>query len=997
MSKTSAAFLFVLILTHACSQLCDGQEQAILLKLKQYWQNPSPISHWIPSSNSSHHCSWPEITCVNNSVTQLHLSDKTIGGTIPSFICDLGNLTYIDLNYNNIGGEFPKVLFNCSKLESLDLSQNYFVGEIPEDIDSLARLGYLNLASNSFSGEIPAAIGGLQELRHLQLTSNQFNGSFPPEIGNLSQLEYLSLAFNDKFLPSKLPSCFKQLKKLKTLWMSKANLIGEIPDMIGDMAALEVLDLSQNELTGKIPDVLFLLMNLEVIYLYSNKLSGKIPQVIKSSNLTMIDLSDNNLTGTIPSEIGKLEHLSGLVLFSNQLSGEIPESIGRISTLRDVRLFSNNLSGTLPSDFGRYSLLEKFEVASNKLTGKLPEHLCNGGKLLGVVAFDNNLTGELPKLLGNCNSLLIVDLRNNGLTGSIPDGLWTSLNLSNLVISDNFFTGELPKKVSDNLSRLVISNNMFFGKIPVEVNQWRNLSVFNASNNFFNGTIPIELTALSSLTILLLDQNQLHGSLPSDIISWRSLNTLNLSENQLSGQIPESLCFLPNLVELELSSNQFSGLIPPKLGLLKLTSLNLSSNHLIGSIPKEFENVEYSNCFLNNSGLCANTADMNLDICYSPKNCYLQNLILISSILVAVFVLSLPLSFFMTRFYWRNHELGSIPECTAFQTLNFTMGSILLGLKDQANKIGEGGSGEVYRVDLTGNNNFVAVKKISNSKKLEEQMEKEFQAEVMTLSRIKHSNIVNLMCCISGENSKLLVYEYMENGSLYQWLNKHQASSAIVLDWPKRFQIAVGAAQGLCYMHHDCSPPIIHRDVKSSNILLDSEFNPKIADFGLAKMLIKQGEATSISVVAGSFGYMAPEYARTRRINEKIDVYSFGVVLLELTTGRRANYGDENRSLAEWAQHYFQGSNSIVDALDQDVKEACHLNQMCNVFKLGIYCTRTLPSTRPCMRTVVQLLLQSAHPPHCQVMNAEKKYETTRLTRNSKDESSSGSSNVESV
>ncbi|XP_022730020.1 receptor-like protein kinase 5 [Durio zibethinus] len=268
----------------------------------------------------------------------------------------------------------------------------------------------------------------------------------------------------------------------------------------------------------------------------------------------------------------------------------------------------------------------------------------------------------------------------------------------------------------------------------------------------------------------------------------------------------------------------------------------------------------------------------------------------------------------------------------------------------------------------------------------------------MTLSRIQHLNIVKLMCCISSEDSmsRLLVYEYMENGSLYQWLDKHRAS-AIILDWPKRFQIAIGAAQGLCYMHHDCFPPIIHRDVKSSNILLDSEFNAKIADFGLAKMLIKQGEPTTISVVAGSFGYIAPEYAHTRRINEKIDVYSFGVILLELTTGRKASHGDENRSLAEWAQDYIQGGNSILDALDEDIKEGCHLNQMCNVFKLGIYCTRTLPSIRPCMRTVLQMLLQSDHPPNYQHMNAEKEYDAPHLLHQLKDGSTSGSNNVDSL
>ncbi|XVF34924.1 hypothetical protein REPUB_Repub18cG0100300 [Reevesia pubescens] len=948
------AFLLVLLLSrHASSQLHDAQEQAILIELKQYWQNPLSISHWILSSNSSYHCSWPEITCINHSVTELNLSGKNISIKIPSFICDLKNLTSIDLNYNNIIGEFPKTLYNCSKLEYLDLSQNYFVGTIPDDIDRLRQLQYLNLMANNVSGDIPVAIGRLQELRSLHLCLNQFNGSFPPEIGNLSKLEFLGLAYNRKFLPSKLPSSFKQLKKLNTLWMGEANIIGEIPDMIGDMKALEVLDLSGNELTGKIPKVLFLLKNLKEIYLFKNKLSGEIPQVIKASNLSVIDLSENNLTGSIPSDIGKLEMLSRLVLFFNKLSGEIPEGIGRISTLTDVRLFRNNLSGTLPPDFGRYSMLEIFEVASNRLTGMLPKHLCKGGKLLGVVAFDNNLTGELPKSLGNCNSLTMVNIRRNGLTGSIPSGLWTSLNLSKLMISDNLFTCELPRKVSDNLSRLEISNNRFFGEIPVEVKLWMNLSVFNASNNFFNGTIPRELTALPSLTTLLLDQNQLHGFLPSDIISWRSLSTLNLSKNKLSGRIPEAIGFLPSLDKLDLSENQFSGKIPPHLGHLRFTSFNLSSNNLIGSIPREFENSAYSKSFLNNPGLCTSTANADLDICGSGKNSsisYPQNLILISCILISVLVLGLSFSFFLTKFFWkRNRTLGSIWELTAFQMLNFTTKSILSGLKDQTNKIGDGGSGEVYRVDLTGNGDFVAVKWIRNNKKLERELEKEFQAEVMTLSKIKHLNIVKLMCCISSEDSKLLVYEYMENGSLYLWLDKHRAS-AIILDWPKRFQIAVGAAQGLCYMHHDCSPPIIHRDVKSSNILLDSEFNAKIADFGLAKMLVKQGEPTTTSVVAGSFGYIAPEYARTTRINEKIDVYSFGVVLLELTTGRKANYGDENRSLAEWAQHFFQDNNSIVEALDEEIKEACYLDQMCNVFKVGIHCTRTSPSSRPCMR-----------------------------------------------
>ncbi|KAG2718324.1 hypothetical protein I3760_03G215000 [Carya illinoinensis] len=158
-------------------------------------------------------------------------------------------------------------------------------------------------------------------------------------------------------------------------------------------------------------------------------------------------------------------------------------------------------------------------------------------------------------------------------------------------------------------------------------------------------------------------------------------------------------------------------------------------------------------------------------------------------------------------------------------------------------------------------------------------------------------------------------------------------------------------------MHHNCSPPIVHRDVKSSNILLDLEFNVQIADFGLAQMLIKEGESATMSSVAGSFGYRAPEYARTTRVNEKIDVYSFGVILLELTTGRKANDDDEHISLVEWAWRYVQENKFIVDALDEEVKEHYYMDSMCCVFRLGLSCTHKF-FTRPSMKEILNVLLR---------------------------------------
>ncbi|XP_034223722.1 receptor-like protein kinase 5 [Prunus dulcis] len=965
-------FLPLLLISHANSQSLQDQEQAVLLKLKSYLQSPPFLSHWIPSTSNTSHCSWqPEITCTNNSVTGLSLVNTNITLPVPPFICDLKNLTHIDLSYNYFAGEFPKAFYNCSKLQYLNLSQNSFDGKIPDNIDSLPRLQYLDLGANYFSGDIPAAIGRLQELRNLQLYMNHFNGSVPPEIGNLSNLKHLSLSFNTKLVPWNLPSNFTKLKNLKNLYIRGSNLIGELPGTLGEMAALEELDLAYNSLNGTIPSVLFLLKNLSIIYLYNNSLSGDVPQVVEALNLTVIDISANHLTGRIPQDYGNLTKLTWLALFLNGFSGAVPASIGRLPNLKQFRVFINNLSGTLPPDLGRYSELEGFEVSGNRLTGKLPDHLCYRGKLSTLVAYENNLTGELPSSLGNCTSLTEVKVYDNGLSGNIPSGMWTAPNLGQVMMSNNSFTGELPEKISRSLTRLEIRDNRFSGNIPTGMSSW-NLKVFDAGNNLFNGTIPQELTALPSLITLSLDQNQLTGFLPSEIISWKSLNILNFSRNKLSGPIPAGLGLLPVLTALDLSENQLSGQIPAQLGHLKLSNFNLSSNHLSGKIPIEFENPAYDGSFLDNQGLCATSPSAKLSICNSQprksSKIWSTYLALILTFGILLSLLALSLSFFMVRGYWKRNRSGSGWKLTAFQRLNFSVSKILSGLTE-GNLIGRGGSGKVYCVPVNRTGDVVAVKKIWKDKKLEEKLEKEFLAEVKILSSIRHANIVKLMCCISKDNSKLLVYEYSENRSLDRWLHKRNRPSNlsrsvhhVVLDWPQRLHIAVGAAQGLRYMHHDCVPPVVHRDVKSSNILLDSDFNAKIADFGLAKMLVKQGELATMSAVAGSFGYIAPECAHRIRVNEKIDVYSFGVVLLELTTGKEANDGDEHTALAEWAWRHVQEDNPLADALDKDIKEPSYLDEMCSVFRLGIYCTEKLPSARPSMKDVTQILLRCGHP-----------------------------------
>ncbi|KHM99760.1 LRR receptor-like serine/threonine-protein kinase HSL2 [Glycine soja] len=731
------------------------------------------------------------------------------------------------------------------------------------------------------------------------------------------------------------------------------------------MVALEMLDMSNNSLAGGIPSGLFLLKNLTSLLLYGNSLSGEIPSVVEALNLVYLDLARNNLTGKIPDAFGKLQQLSWLSLSLNGLSGVIPESFGNLPALKDFRVFFNNLSGTLPPDFGRYSKLQTFMIASNGFTGKLPENLCYHGMLLSLSVYDNNLSGELPELLGNCSGLLDLKVHNNEFSGNIPSGLWTSSNLTNFMVSRNKFTGVLPERLSWNISRFEISYNQFSGGIPSGVSSWTNLVVFDASKNNFNGSIPWKLTALPKLTTLLLDQNQLSGALPSDIISWKSLVTLNLSQNQLSGQIPNAIGQLPALSQLDLSENEFSGLVPSLPP--RLTNLNLSFNHLTGRIPSEFENSVFASSFLGNSGLCADTPALNLTLCNSglqrTNKGSSWSFGLVISLVVVALLLALLASLLFIRFH-RKRKQGLVNswKLISFERLNFTESSIVSSMTEQ-NIIGSGGYGIVYRIDV--GSGCVAVKKIWNNKKLDKKLENSFRAEVRILSNIRHTNIVRLMCCISNEDSMLLVYEYLENHSLDNWLHKKVQSgsvSKVVLDWPKRLKIAIGIAQGLSYMHHDCSPPVVHRDIKASNILLDTQFNAKVADFGLAKMLIKPGELNTMSSVIGSFGYIAPEYVQTTRVSEKIDVFSFGVVLLELTTGKEANYGDQHSSLSEWAWRHVLIGGNVEELLDKDVMEAIYSDEMCTVFKLGVLCTATLPASRPSMREALQILKSLGEP-----------------------------------
>uniref|UniRef100_A0A0D9VDX1 non-specific serine/threonine protein kinase n=1 Tax=Leersia perrieri TaxID=77586 RepID=A0A0D9VDX1_9ORYZ len=947
--------------SHPQSTNQSDDEHQILLELKKHWGSSPDLGRW--NFDSVAHCNWGGITCTNGAVTAISLPSQKFVKPLPPSICLLKNLTYLDLSYNNISSPFPTMLYNCSNLKYLDLSNNSFAGQLPNDINSLsALLEHLNLSANHFIGRIPPSIGLFPKLKSLLLDNNQIDGTYPAkDISNLVNLERLTLAVNP-FLPAPVPVEFGRLTRLSYLWMSDMNMTGEIPESLSSLRELDLLDLSSNKLHGKIPTWIWQHKKLQYLYLYANRFTGEIEPNVSALSLVEIDVSSNKLTGTIPDGFGKIANLTLLLLYLNKLNGSIPPSIGLLPKLTDIRLFDNMLSGPLPPELGKHSPLGNLEVCNNNLSGELPEGLCSNRKLFDIVVFNNNFSGKLPSSLDGCYLLKNLILYNNNFSGEFPKSLWSVVTnqLSVVMIQNNNFSGTFPTQLPWNFTRLDVSNNRFSGPIPMLAGK---MKVFSAANNLLSGEIPWDLTGISQVMELDLSGNQISGSMPMTIGVLQRLSTLNLSGNQLSGNIPAVFGFMSVLTVLDLSSNSLSGMIPKDFDKLILDFLNLSMNQLTGEIPTSFENEAYQQSFLFNPGLCVSSSNSvhNFPICRARANISSdRRFIALCSAAASIMLLGLALVGFMLTRRKKHIQRHLSWKLTPFHVLNFTENEILSGLCDH-NWIGSGRSGKVYHVyagDTTSGGQEVAVKKIWNMQNHDNKLEKDFLAEVQILGEIRHTNIVKLLCCISSSEAKLLVYEYMENGSLYQWLHQRERIAASTpLDWPTRLQIAIDSARGLCYMHHDCSPAIVHRDVKSANILLDSNFRAKMADFGLAKILLRAGDE-SFSAIAGTFGYMAPEYGHWLKVNEKIDVYSFGVVLLELITGRVANDGGEYYNLAQWAWRQYQVYGLSVDLLDEGIRDPTYVKDALEVFTLAVICTGEQPSVRPSMKDVLHVLIQ---------------------------------------
>ncbi|XP_014521505.1 LRR receptor-like serine/threonine-protein kinase HSL2 [Vigna radiata var. radiata] len=964
-------FLFLLLSTLFSSGLSQTvslqRESRILLRVKntQLEDKNKSLQDWVP--NTDHNpCNWTGITCdaQNHSLVSIDLSEVGIYGEFPFGFCRIHTLQNLSLAFNFLSNSLsPNSLLLCSHLRLLNLSDNLFVGDLPEFTPKFTELRVLDLSKNNFTGNIPGSFGQISRLRVLVLCGNLLSGTIPPSLGNLSELTRLELAYNP-FKPGPLPPQLGNLISLETLFLAAVNLVGEIPPTIGNLTSLKNLDLSKNGLSGNIPNSISGLKNVEQIELFENQLSGELPQGLGNlSSLILLDLSQNALSGELPHAIASLR-LYSLNLNDNLLGGEIPEILASNPNLYQLKLFNNSFTGKLPQDLGQNSDIQEFDVSTNDFVGELPKYLCKRNKLERLITFANRFSGTLPEQYGECDSLQYVRIQNNQLSGQVPPAFWALTGLQFLEMSNNRFEGSVSASISVAFTKLILSANNFSGKFPTRICQLPHLLEIDVSKNHFTGEVPTCITGLKKLQKLKMQENMFTGEIPSNVALWKDMTELNLSFNQFSGSIPRELGSLHDLTNLDLASNSLTGEIPVELTNLRLNQFNVSDNNLYGEVPSGFNHQMYFSSLEGNRGLCSGVIKT-LPPCSKRRPFSLLAIV----VLVACASLVVGSMLWYLKSKTRRKSKRSYLS-TAFQRVGFNEEEIISNLTRE-NVIGAGSSGRVYRVRLKTGQTVAAKKLFGGVHKPDTELV--FRAEIETLGRIRHANIVKLLFCCSDDEFRVLVYEYMENGSLGDVLHGEEMCGEL-MEWSKRFAIAVGAAKGLAYLHHDCVPPIVHRDVKSNNILLDHEFVPRVADFGLAKTLqLETTQGAVMSKVAGSYGYIAPEYGYTMKVNEKSDVYSFGVVLMELISGKRPNdcsFG-ENKDIVKWMTEIVlsasceRGSDNVGGGKDYIMSKivdprlntsTCDYEEVEKVLNVALLCTSAFPINRPSMRRVVELL-----------------------------------------
>lgn len=788
---------------------------------------------------------------------------------------------------------------SSSRVTGINLASSSLSGVLPSDLSSLSQLQTLSLQQNSLSGAVPS-FSGLAFLKSVYLDGNNFTSVSSDAFKGLTNLQMLSLSDNLALAPWPIPAELSDSTSLVTLYADNANIAGPIPDFLGSLPSLQDLRLSYNNLTGNLPSS-FGGSTIQNLWLNNQAtgLSGTINVLAGMTQLAQVWLQKNQFTGLIP-DLSKCSTLFDLQLRDNQFTGVVPASLLALPSLKNVSLDNNKLQGPVPSSGSGI-------------------HITYDGT--------NSFCNTVP---GPCDPQVATLLEVAGALG-------------------------YPITLADSWH----GNDACQGWSAISC-QGKNVTTVTFSKRGFNGTIS---PAFANLT---------------------SLRTLMLNDNNLTGPIPDSLTTLTQLQALDVSNNNLSGLIPVFPASVKLTT---TGNPLIGKpSPGGGSSPSGTNSSTGGSPGTSNDSSLSGGV--------------IAAVVIGVLIFIGVVLFVLYKFCYinRRHKkfnrvdnpeigmevakngavngmngYGGLPSELHSQSSGdhsdlpvFEGGNVAISIQvlrqvthnfSEENILGRGGFGVVYKGELH-DGTKIAVKRMESGAMGTKGMN-EFQAEIAVLTKVRHRHLVALLgFCINGDE-RLLVYEYMPQGTLTQHLFEWQEEGYAPLTWKQRVTIALDVARGVEYLHSLAQQSFIHRDLKPSNILLGDDMRAKVADFGLVKNA-PDGKYSVETRLAGTFGYLAPEYAATGRVTTKVDVYAFGVVLMEIITGRKAlddTMPDERAHLVTWFRRVLINKENIPKAVDQTLNpDEETLKSIIKVAELAGHCTAREPFQRPDMGHAVNIL-----------------------------------------
>ncbi|KAL8102853.1 hypothetical protein AgCh_027395 [Apium graveolens] len=892
----------------------ERDQQALLAFKENIIHDPQgALSSW---NKSLHFCNWEGIICSkrHKRVTTINLSSKGLVGSMSSDIGNMSFLSEIILYNNNLQGMIPQEVHRLSRLKVLNLGRNALEGNIPDTFGRAHRLVILELFSNKLTGMIPASVFNLSLLNVFNLANNQLEGSIPSDIGlTLPNLQKILLS-NNKFTGS-IPISLSNASRLQSIDFNFNNFSGPIAVDFGRLPYLQKLGLENNNLgLGKQDDLSFFdsminCSSIKILELGSNNFHGSLPRSVAnfSNELTMISLADNQISGSIPTEICEFINLIFLSLEGNKFTGVFPSEITKLGKLQRVLLSNNRLSGNIPASIGNLSMLDELHLENNELNG------------------------TIPPSLGLCPMLVLLELSRNNFSGTIPNKLF-------------------------NISPFSIKLNL--------------------SQNHLVGSLPAGIGALKTLAALDISENELSGSIPTQLGECFALDSLYMQGNFIHGNISQSMEMLRGMQNFDISRNEFSGKIPDFFETLSLKYLNVSWNNLQGEVHTKgiFANASAFSV-VGNNGLCGGIPELQLPKCSSHgshkhKMHWVQVLILIGAIQV-------PLA--TGCYIWLKRTKGK-PLSFLESKINTSPIQLSYELLHQAtdgfsrnNLVGEGNSGLVYKGKFCSppyNGKDLTVRVFKPQASIY------FITECEALRNIRHKNIIKIRntCTSIDENNKKFtatVYDFMEHGSLDRWNHLTSESSHDELSMPQilsldtRINIAIDVASALDYIHNQADNPLIHCNLKQSNILLDTDMRAHLSNFGLAKFLAKLGSTShsSFNGFVGTLGYAPPEYYQGCMVSTKGDVYSYGIILLEMFTGKKITDPMFHGSFK--LQKFV--SNALSDRID-DVIHPFYLHELNRydaakakaslvmLLDIGVKCTQNLPKFRPDIRDILSVL-----------------------------------------